>query len=117
MTEKNENKNNDINFKKKLISREISIQTNTDFKTLSHRESGEYKKKESVKYAKNESCLTRLDSFGNPILKHGKQKISFIDKISKNKFVDVVDIESYKTFNKMEEISSSNMQNNCCLIE
>ena len=58
----------------------------------------------------------RLDRFGVPILKGGKQKVTFIDKITKTNFVEVIKIESFKEFNKMEEIKSSNHRNTCCEI-
>ncbi len=59
--------------------------------------------------------IKRMDSFGNPIIKKGKQKISFK---THNKLVEFISIESYKEYNKMEEISHyNNMQNNCCIIE
>ena len=59
----------------------------------------------------------RYDRYGNPIIKKGKQRVTFIDKMTPNNFVNVIKIESYKEYNKMEEVSSSNRQNNCCLIE
>ena len=58
----------------------------------------------------------RLDRFGCPILKGGKQRVTFIDKITKTNFVEVIKIESFKEFNKMEEIKSSNQTNTCCVI-
>ena len=58
----------------------------------------------------------RLDRFGCPILKGGKQRVTFIDKITKTNFVEVLKIESFKEFNKMEEIKSSNHRNTCCEI-
>ena len=58
----------------------------------------------------------RLDMFGVPILKGGKQKVTFIDKITKTNFVEVIKIESFKEFNKMEEVKSSNHRNTCCEI-
>ena len=58
----------------------------------------------------------RLDRFGVPILKGGKQRVTFIDKITKTNFVEVIKIESFKEFNKMEEIKSSNHRNTCCEI-
>ena len=57
-----------------------------------------------------------LDRFGVPILKGGKQKVTFIDKITKTNFVEVIKIESFKEFNKMEEVKSSNHRNTCCEI-
>ena len=139
MTDKDEKKIYNEISKTKTIPREITQKTNTEAETLNPRRSGnsnsitdnkslkgkemnsiEYKKSESGKISdgkfKNESCLIRLDSFGNPISKNGKQKISFIDKKTNNNLVDVIKIESYKIYNKMEELSNPNMQNNCCLI-
>ena len=58
----------------------------------------------------------RLDRFGIPITKGGKQKVTFIDKITKSNFFEVIKIESFKEFNKMEEIKSSNHRNTCCEI-
>ena len=58
----------------------------------------------------------RLDRFGCPITKGGKQRVTFIDKITKTNFVEIVKIESFKDYNKMEEIRSSNHTNTCCEI-
>ena len=58
----------------------------------------------------------RLDRFGCPITKGGKQRVTFIDKITNTKFVEIVKIESFKDYNKMEEIRSSNHTNTCCEI-
>ena len=49
------------------------------------------------------------------IIHGGKQKVSFIDRISKNNFTEVVKIENYKEYNKMEETSNSK-GNNCCFL-
>ncbi len=57
----------------------------------------------------------RVDRFGTPIAKGGKQKVTFIDRITKNNFTYVIKVESFKEFNKMEEVSSTK-KNNCCLI-
>ena len=48
------------------------------------------------------------DIFGNIITHGGKQKISFIDKISKYNFVEIIKIDNYKEYNKMEEVVLSN---------
>ena len=58
----------------------------------------------------------RIDRFGTPIVRGGKHKVTFIDRITKNNFVEVIKIESYKEFNKMEEVSSNNRKNYCCLL-
>ena len=57
----------------------------------------------------------RLDRFGTPIEKNGKQKVTFIDRITKNNFVSVIKVESFKEYNKMEEVSNTK-RNNCCII-
>ena len=134
--------NNNYPLKVKIIQREITQKTNHETEALNSNEipevsnnsnsishnighendipSSNYKQNEtaSISKGKKSNCnFRRVDSFGNPILKKGKQKISFIDKITKNKFVEVIKIESFKTYNKMEEISHTDMQNNCCIIE
>ena len=57
----------------------------------------------------------RFDRFGEPITKGGKQKVTFIDRITKNNFTNVIKIESFKEFNKMEEVSNTS-KNNCCIV-
>ena len=52
----------------------------------------------------------RVDRNNNPITKGGKQKITF-----KNNFIEVIKVESFKEYNKMEEVSSSH-NNNCCIL-
>ena len=58
----------------------------------------------------------RVDVNGNEIKKKGKHKVSFIDKISKNRFVHVVEIESFKEYNKEDEelYVNKNHSNSCC---
>ena len=57
----------------------------------------------------------RVDRFGTPITHNGKQKVTFIDRITKNNFTEVIKIESFKEFNKMEEVSNTR-KNYCCII-
>ena len=57
----------------------------------------------------------RIDRFGNMIMHGGKQKVSFIDRVSKNNFTEVVNIENYKEYNKMEE-PTNNHGNGCCIL-
>ena len=58
----------------------------------------------------------RIDKFGNPIIKNGKQRVTFIDKVTTKKFEDVIKIESYKDYNKTEEVKSKNSFNTCCFL-
>ena len=131
MKENNEIKNKKNDLKIEIIPREITKNTDPETAALSpslnpylvskkSEQCIEYKnlKTFTISTNKNSSSYRRIDSAGNPILKKGKQRISFIDKISQNSLVQVIKIESYKAYNKMEEISNyNNMQNNCCLIE
>ena len=57
----------------------------------------------------------RVDRFGTPITRGGKHKVTFIDRITKSSFTEVIKIESYKEFNKMEEVSN-NRKNYCCFL-
>ena len=57
----------------------------------------------------------RIDMFGNQITHGGKHKISFIDRISKNNLIEVIKVENYKEYNKMEEVTQSR-GNGCCLV-
>jgi hypothetical protein len=52
----------------------------------------------------------RIDGYGNIIIHGGKQKVSF-----KNNLTEVVKIENYKEYNKMEE-PTNNHGNGCCLL-
>ena len=58
----------------------------------------------------------RVDRYGNGITKNGKQKITFIDRITKNNIAFVIKVESFKQYNKMEEVSYNNKHNNCCFL-
>ena len=58
----------------------------------------------------------RLDRYSCPIIKGGKQHITFLDKITNNNLYEEIKIESFKEYNKMEEIRSSNHRNTCCVI-
>ena len=52
----------------------------------------------------------RFDIYGNLITHGGKHKISF-----KINFIEYINVEKYKEFNKMEEITPKNM-NGCCIL-
>ena len=57
----------------------------------------------------------RYDIYGNLIEHRGKQKISFIDCVSKNSLFEIIKVDNYKEYNKIEEVSPIN-RNGCCLI-
>ena len=56
----------------------------------------------------------RKDRYGNIIIHGGKQKVTFIDRVSKNNFTEVVKVENYKEYNKMEEQTESSSRGNIC---
>ena len=62
----------------------------------------------------NKSNKKRFDHFGNLIKTNGKQKISFIDKISNKRLQEVIDIESFKQYNILD--IPIKQRNTCCLI-
>lgn len=60
----------------------------------------------------------RIDRKGNEILKNRKNhKVTFIDKVTKKRLVEIVDIESFKQYNITEEISDDKgkSRNSCCM--
>ena len=71
------------------------------------------KAKINKKNSKNTS--KRVDRNNIPITKGGKQKVTFIDRVTGGGFVDVIKVESFKEYNKMEEVSSSH-KNHCCIL-
>ena len=56
----------------------------------------------------------RVDRYGNGITKNGKQRVTFTDRITKNNIAFIIKVESFKPYNKMEEVSYGNKHNNCC---
>ena len=58
----------------------------------------------------------RKDRNGNEICKHGKQKVTFADNIKYKRLVDIVNIQSFKQYNKIEEVSSIANYNRCCIL-
>ena len=81
----------------------------------------EYSKKNNFKNTatfnktKSREMDKRQDNFGNIIVHGGKQKIAFLDKITKGNFVEVIKIENYKEYNKLEEPTPSST-NGCCTL-
>ena len=81
----------------------------------------EYSKKKNFKNTqefnktKSREIDIRQDNFGNIITHGGKQKIAFLDKITKGNFVEVIKIENYKEYNKLEE-STPSSANGCCIL-
>jgi hypothetical protein len=58
------------------------------------------------KLNKNEKNIRR-DRLGNEIFHGGKYKVTFIDKVTKKNFSEVIKVENYKEYNKMEEPSNN----------
>ena len=70
---------------------------------------------EEFNKTKSRELDKRQDNFGNIIEHGGKQKIAFLDKITKSSFVEVIKIENYKEYNKLEE-HTPNSANGCCIL-
>ena len=70
---------------------------------------------EEFNKTKSRELDKRQDNFGNIIEHGGKQKIAFLDKITKGNFVEVIKIENYKEYNKLEEPTPSSA-NGCCIL-
>ena len=68
-----------------------------------------------INKAKTFETGKRTDRFGNMIIHGGNHKVTFIDRVSKNNFTEVVKVENFKEYNKMEDISN-NKGNGCCYI-
>ena len=64
----------------------------------------------------NKNNTKRVDSKGNEIRKKGNQKIAFLDKISKKRLVDTVEIESFKEYNIVENIVNDSKHHSCCVL-
>ena len=64
----------------------------------------------------NSNNRKRKDKNGNIICRHGKQRISFIDKINNKNLVDIINIDSFKQYNKIEEVSYIVNNNKCCIV-
>ena len=67
-----------------------------------------------INKAKTFEAGKRKDRYGNMIIHGGKHKVTFIDRVSKNNFTEVVKVENYKEYNKMEEITESGNRGNLC---
>ena len=63
----------------------------------------------------NNLLSKRFDRNGNEICKKGKQKVTFLDKITNNRLVEFINVENFKKYNKLEEINIVE-HNKCCLI-
>lgn len=109
-------KYNRLNTKNKEDSslNKINKLTTGNIKTSKINEQNSINNKE-IKKNKNTHHGKRVDKFGNPIIHGGKQKVTFLDRVSKNNIIEVIKVDNYKEYNKMEEPSSGN-SNGCCFI-
>ena len=124
---KTNQKENPPTSKQENISfKEINQNNNTQKKDLTNKnnnpnsEKNRDKEKNAISNSKINKAKTfetrkRTDRFGNMIIHGGNHKVTFIDRVSKNNFTEVVKVENYKEYNKMEEITN-NKGNGCCFI-
>ena len=101
---------NSNNNKKKITNKEITNNLNKN--DLEDKNNPTNNK--NNKLNKNEKGI-RHDRLGNEIFHGGKYKVTFIDKVTKKNFSEVIKVENYKEYNKMEE-PNSNRGNGCCLL-
>ena len=102
-------KNKDLNFQLNQPNKDFP---NTNINNII---TNNIQKNPIINPLKNLNKGKRFDRNGNMIIHGGKQKVSFIDKILKTNFVEIINIENYKQYNKMEE-PSHNKSTNCCLL-
>ena len=124
---KTNQKENPPTSKQENISyNEVNQKNNTQKKDLANKNNNQNTERDRVKEknvisnskinkAKTFETGKRTDRFGNMIIHGGNHKVTFIDRVSKNNFTEVVKVENYKEYNKMED-SSNNKGNGCCLI-
>ena len=120
---KTNQKENPPTSKQENISfKDINQNNNIPKKDLANKNNSTDREKEKnvisnsiLNKAKTFETRKRLDRFGNMIIHGGNHKVTFIDRVSKNNFTEVVKVENFKEYNKMEETSNSR-GNGCCLI-
>ena len=107
----------DNNINNKNSKKDITLNDNIK-KTFNNKDTPQ-SLKNSINFSKAQTKSREIDKrydiYGNLIVHGGKQRISFIDRLTKNNFVEVIKIENYKEYNKMEDITPSS-GNGCCLI-
>ena len=108
---KDEKRSKEESVNTKNIKKEIPLYYCAKYSSNSLKNSFEFTKAKT----KSRELDKRYDIYGNLIEHRGKQKISFIDCVSKNSFFEVIKIDNYKEYNKVEEVTPNN-GNGCCLI-
>ena len=107
----------DISAKKTKPTQENEEISNDKKSTEKEMQLFKYKATENnIKEESNNNNNKRVDKYGNPIVKKGKHRVTFIDKVTTRKFEDVIKIESFKDYNKTEEVKSKNAFNTCCFL-
>ena len=116
---------NDVNKKYIEISTKKTkpTQENEDISNSGNEKQAPEKEIKSFNYKDTENNIIeyphniqRRDFYKNPIVKNGNQKVTFIDKITDKNFEEVIKIESFKDYNKTEEMKTKNVYNNCCFL-
>ena len=125
--------NTPIHIKEKLIIKDVAILRDNinnknskkdvvsidDTKKIFNNKDTPQSLKNSINFSKAQTKSREIDKrydiFGNLIKSGGIHHISFIDRVSKNNFTEVIKIDNYKEYNKMEEIAPTN-GNGCCVI-
>lgn len=121
----NQKENPPTSKQEKISFNEVNQKNNTQKKDLAknnnkNTDRDRDKEKNVISNSKINKAKTfetgkRTDRFGNMIIHGGNHKVTFIDRVSKNNFTEVVKVENFKEYNKMEDISN-NKGNGCCFI-
>jgi hypothetical protein len=130
-----EERKSNMHFSSKTLSQQFSQNTIQDTESLTQNFLPKFNNKRRISLIKciisekdiplsNKTLKTyqsfnnskRMDRNGNEICKNGKQKVTFIDKIANNTLVDIIDVESFKIYNQVEEVSCLVNHNSCCNI-
>ena len=131
-----EERKSNMHFSSKTLSQQFSQNTIQDTESLPQNFISKFNNKRRISLIKciisekniplsNKTLKTyqslnsskRIDKNGNEICKNGKQKVTFIDKVENNTLVDIIDVESYKLYNQVEEVSCLvNHDGRCCNI-
>lgn len=113
-----ENQIHEVNGEKNEIKGNIISNSSNNI----YLEDDKFQKAEStglVPKSKSMTAPKRFDRYGNPIRNGGggQYHISFLDRVSKYNIVEVIKVDNYKEYNKMEDTSNKNGKGvGCCLV-
>lgn len=114
-----ENEEKPLILNRQETNNNIKINNNNSSNNILTLKNNDQQNKEKVKIMKAQTMGSqRCDRFGNPIgNKSGQYHVTFLDRVSKNNFVEIIKVDNFKEYNKMEEVSANKGSSaGCCLI-